>query len=60
VHGSPPTYNENCFRASYNYSMFLALLPLKNALKSRELLVLYEGHLLEQEIVKFTGFSIDH
>lgn len=42
----------------YNYLMFLAFLPIKNALKPRELLVLDEGHLLEHEIVKFTCISI--
>ncbi|HEX5977097.1 MAG TPA: hypothetical protein VFY68_07455, partial [Nitrososphaeraceae archaeon] len=42
----------------FNYSNFLALLPNKKSLASRELLVLDEGHLLETEIVKFRGLSI--
>jgi Rad3-related DNA helicase len=42
----------------FNYSNFLALLPSKNFLPSRNLLILDEAHLLETEIVKFRGISI--
>src|SRR4029453_4642138 len=42
----------------FNYSSFLALLPSKKNLLSRELLVLDEGHLLETELVKFRGLTI--
>jgi ATP-dependent DNA helicase DinG len=42
----------------FNYSNFLALLPSKKNLLSRELLVLDEGHLLETELVKFRGLTI--
>jgi ATP-dependent DNA helicase DinG len=42
----------------FNYSNFLALLPSKKNLLSRELLVLDEGHLLETELVKFRGLII--
>jgi len=42
----------------FNYSNFLALLPNKKNLTSRELLVLDEGHLLETELVKFRGLVI--
>ena len=42
----------------FNYSNFLALLPSKKNLVSRELLVLDEGHLLETELVKFRGLTI--
>ncbi|MGA8843125.1 MAG: ATP-dependent DNA helicase [Nitrososphaeraceae archaeon] len=42
----------------FNYSNFLALLPNKNFLPSRSLLILDEAHLLETEIVKFRGLSI--
>ena len=38
--------------------MILSLLPNKRVLPSRELLILDEAHLLETEIVKFTGISI--
>ena len=41
----------------FNYSMLLALLPTKK-FPSRELLILDEAHLLEKEIVGFTGISI--
>jgi hypothetical protein len=41
-----------------NYPIFLALLPNKKVLPSRELLVLDEAHLLETEIVRFRGLSI--
>ena len=37
--------------------MFLSLLPIKK-FPSRELLILDEAHLLETEIVGFTGISI--
>ncbi|MFY9871207.1 MAG: hypothetical protein WAK17_15940, partial [Candidatus Nitrosopolaris sp.] len=40
-----------------NYPMFLSLLPTKK-FHSREILILDEAHLLETEIVKFTGISI--
>ena len=39
----------------FNYSMLLSLLP---TFPSRELLILDEAHLLEKEIVGFTGISI--
>jgi ATP-dependent DNA helicase DinG len=42
----------------FNYSNFLAFLPNTKILRSKELLVLDEGHLLETEIVKFRGLSI--
>ena len=42
----------------FNYSIFLSLLPNKNSLPSRELLILDEGHLIETEVVKFRGLSI--
>ena len=42
----------------FNYSNFLALLPNKKVLHSRELLILDEAHLLETEIVRFRGISI--
>jgi Rad3-related DNA helicase len=42
----------------FNYSNFLALLPNKKNLTSRELLILDEGHLLETELVKFRGLII--
>ncbi|MGE5662115.1 MAG: helicase C-terminal domain-containing protein [Ignavibacteriales bacterium] len=42
----------------FNYSSFLALIPSKKNLLSRELLVLDEGHLLETELVKFRGLTI--
>jgi ATP-dependent DNA helicase DinG len=42
----------------FNYSNFLAFLPSKKIIPSRELLVLDEGHLLETDIVKFRGLSI--
>jgi ATP-dependent DNA helicase DinG len=42
----------------FNYSNFLALLPNKKNLTSRELLILDEGHLLETELVKFRGLMI--
>ncbi len=42
----------------FNYSNFLALLPNKKVLQTRDLLVLDEGHLLETEIVKYKGLSI--
>ena len=41
----------------FNYSMFLSLLPIKK-FRSRELLILDEAHLLETEMVGFTGISI--
>ena len=41
----------------FNYPMFLSLLPIKK-FRSRELLILDEAHLLETEIVGFTGISI--
>jgi ATP-dependent DNA helicase DinG len=41
----------------FNYSMLLSLLPTKK-FPSRELLILDEAHLLEKEIVGFTGISI--
>jgi ATP-dependent DNA helicase DinG len=41
-----------------NYSIFLALLPNKKVLPSRELLILDEAHLLETEIVRFRGLPI--
>jgi ATP-dependent DNA helicase DinG len=41
----------------FNYSMLLSLLPTKKFL-SRELLISDEAHLLEREIVGFTGISI--
>ena len=40
-----------------NYPMFLSLLPTKK-FRSRELLILDEAHLLETEILGFTGISI--
>ena len=40
-----------------NYPMFLSLLPTRK-FHSREILILDEAHLLETEIVKFTGISI--
>ena len=40
-----------------NYPMFLSLLPTKK-FHSREILILDEAHLLETEIVKFTGITI--
>ncbi len=42
----------------FNYSIFLSLLPNRNLLPQRELLILDEGHLVETEIVKFKGLSI--
>jgi ATP-dependent DNA helicase DinG len=42
----------------FNYSNFLAILPNKKVLPSRELLILDEAHLLETEIVRFRGSSI--
>jgi ATP-dependent DNA helicase DinG len=41
----------------FNYPMFLSFLPTKK-FPSRELLILDEAHLLETEIVGFTGISI--
>jgi ATP-dependent DNA helicase DinG len=41
----------------FNYSMLLSLLPTKK-FPYRELLILDEAHLLETEIVGFTGISI--
>jgi ATP-dependent DNA helicase DinG len=41
-----------------NYPFFLSLLANEKILPTRELLVLDEAHLLETEIVKFTGISI--
>jgi ATP-dependent DNA helicase DinG len=41
-----------------NYPIFLALLPNKKVLPSRELLVLDEAHLLETEIVRFRRLTI--
>jgi ATP-dependent DNA helicase DinG len=41
----------------FNYSNFLAFLT-EDVLPSRELLILDEAHLLETEIVGFTGISI--
>ncbi len=41
----------------FNYYMLLSLLPIKK-FRSRELLILDEAHLLETEIVGFTGISI--
>jgi ATP-dependent DNA helicase DinG len=41
----------------FNYPMFLSLLPTKK-FPSRELLILDEAHLLEKEVVGFTGISI--
>lgn len=48
----------NASHSIFNYSNFLALLPSKKNLLSRELLVLDEGHLLETELVKFRGLTI--
>jgi ATP-dependent DNA helicase DinG len=48
----------NSSHSIFNYSNFLALLPNKKTLLSRELLVLDEGHLLETELVKFRGLLI--
>jgi ATP-dependent DNA helicase DinG len=48
----------NASHSIFNYSNFLALLPNKKRLLSRELLVLDEGHLLETELVKFSGLLI--
>jgi ATP-dependent DNA helicase DinG len=42
----------------FNYSIFLSLLPNKNSLPTKELLILDEGHLIETEVVKFRGLSI--
>ena len=42
----------------FNYSNFLSFLSYKYILPSRELLILDEAHLLETEIVGFTGISI--
>lgn len=41
----------NASHSIFNYSNFLALLPNKKSLLSREPLVLDEGHLLETELV---------
>ncbi|MFY9869187.1 MAG: hypothetical protein WAK17_05675 [Candidatus Nitrosopolaris sp.] len=43
----------------FNYSNFLAFLT-EDFLPSRELLILDEAHLLETEIVGFTGISISN
>jgi ATP-dependent DNA helicase DinG len=48
----------NACHSIFNYSNFLALLPNKRSLLSRELLVLDEGHLLETELVKFRGLLV--
>src|SRR5215469_143473 len=42
----------------FNYSNFLVFLTDNKVLRSRELLILDEAHLLETEIVGFTGISI--
>ena len=42
----------------FNYSIFLSLLPNRNLLLARHLLILDEAHLVETEIVKFRGLSI--
>lgn len=42
----------------FNYSIFLSLLPNRNLLPARHLLILDEAHLVEIEIVKFRGLSI--
>jgi len=39
----------------FNYSIFLSLLPNRNLLPARHLLILDEAHLVETEIVKFRG-----
>ena len=43
--------------STLNYPMFLSLLPTRK-FRSRDLLILDEAHLLETEIVGFTGISI--
>ncbi|MGA7369276.1 MAG: ATP-dependent DNA helicase [Nitrososphaeraceae archaeon] len=48
----------NASHSIFNYSNFLALLPNKKSLLSRELLVLDEGHLLETELVRYRGLVI--
>jgi ATP-dependent DNA helicase DinG len=40
----------------FNYSIFLSLLPNRNLLPARHLLILDEAHLVETEIVKFRGY----
>ena len=42
----------------FNYSIFLSLLPNRNLLPARHLLILDEAHFVETEIVKFRGLSI--
>src|SRR6476661_2906473 len=39
----------------FNYSIFLSLLPNRNLLPARHLLILDEAHLVETEIVKYRG-----
>jgi ATP-dependent DNA helicase DinG len=42
----------------FNYPMFLTLMPSQKIIPPRELLVLDEGHLIETEILNFTGFTL--
>jgi Rad3-related DNA helicase len=47
----------NASHSLFNYSMFLTLLPSEKVIARREILILDEGHLLETEILKVTGFT---